>query len=159
MSPSRSRVLIASKCKSFGDSRRRTRYDSNAAPVPIARPRPPIVGGTMPRGSNSLTKLTRRDRRDTDPVSAQGKTMRVITDRGLGQQLISSVLTTAALRHADREALYCSGTGRRFTFRELNERSNRLATSFSARGFLEGGVIRVFFPHPAPTVGKYYPLS
>jgi acyl-CoA synthetase (AMP-forming)/AMP-acid ligase II len=46
--------------------------------------------------------------------------MNQIADRGLGQQLIASVLTTGAVRHAEREAVYCSATGRRFTFRELN---------------------------------------
>ena len=85
--------------------------------------------------------------------------MRVITDRGLGQQLISSVLTTAALRHADREALYCSGTGRRFTFRELNERSNRLAQSFSARGFRKGAVIGFLCPNRAEIVEIYFALA
>ena len=85
--------------------------------------------------------------------------MRVITDRGLGQQLISSVLTTAAVRHADREALYCSGTGRRFTFRELNERSNRLAQSFSARGFRKGAVIGFLCPNRAEIVEIYFALA
>src|ERR1700676_4324478 len=74
-------------------------------------------------------------------VSAGSASMDQITDRGLGQQLISSVLTTGAVRYADREALFCSGTGRRFTFRELNVRSNRLAHVFSARAFRRGDVV------------------
>jgi acyl-CoA synthetase (AMP-forming)/AMP-acid ligase II len=49
--------LIASRCKSFGDSRRRTRDDSNAAPVPIARPRPPHRRRYNAPGLEFTTKL------------------------------------------------------------------------------------------------------
>src|SRR5258707_5171837 len=66
-------------------------------------------------------------------VDAGSENMNKIVDRGLGQQLISSVLTTGAVRHADREALYCSGTGRRLTFPEIQFPRNRFGHAFTAR--------------------------
>jgi len=85
--------------------------------------------------------------------------MNHIADRGLGQQLISSVLTTGAVRYADREALYCSGTGRRLTFRELNVRSNRLAHAFSGRGFRKGDVVGFLCSNRAEIVEIYFALA
>lgn len=46
---------------------------------------------------------------------------------GLGHLTVGNLLTTAALRHGPQEAFYCSATGRRATFAEVNERCNRLA--------------------------------
>jgi fatty-acyl-CoA synthase len=85
--------------------------------------------------------------------------MNRVGDRALGQQLISSVLTTGAVRYADREALYCSGTGRRFTFRELNERSNRLAHAFSALGFRKGDVVGFLCANRAEIIEIYFALA
>src|SRR5258708_368709 len=80
-------------------------------------------------------------------------------DRGLGQQLISSVLTTGAVRHADREALYCSGTGRRLTFHEPNLRGSRLAHAFTARGFRKGDGVGFLCSNRAEIVEIYFALA
>jgi fatty-acyl-CoA synthase len=85
--------------------------------------------------------------------------MNQIADRGLGQQLIASVLTTGAVRYADREALYCSGTSRRFTFSELNARSNRLSHAFSERGFRKGDVMGFLCSNRAEIVEIYFALA
>jgi fatty-acyl-CoA synthase len=85
--------------------------------------------------------------------------MKPTADRGLGQQLISSVLTTGALRYADREALYCGETGRRLTFRELNVRSNRLANSLTARGLRKGDVVGFLCSNRAEIVEIYFALA
>ena len=61
--------------------------------------------------------------------------------RALGGQLVASVLTTGAARFADREAIYCAGTGRRYTYRELNARTNRLAHAMAALGWRTGDVV------------------
>ncbi len=47
--------------------------------------------------------------------------------RALGKAVVGPLLATAARRFRDREAFFCAGTGRRFTFRQTNERCNRLA--------------------------------
>jgi fatty-acyl-CoA synthase len=45
---------------------------------------------------------------------------------------------TAAARYRDREAIYCPLTGRRFSFREVNERMNRLANALIGLGVGKG---------------------
>jgi fatty-acyl-CoA synthase len=45
---------------------------------------------------------------------------------------------TAAARYPDREAVYCLMTGRRFSFREVNERMNRLANALIGLGVKKG---------------------
>src|ERR1700682_2781877 len=92
-------------------------------------------------------------------VDAGSENMNKIADRALGQQLVSSVLTTGAVRYADREALYCSGTDRRLTFRELNARSNQLAHAFSTRGFRKGDVVGFLCPNRAEIVEIYFALA
>jgi fatty-acyl-CoA synthase len=54
--------------------------------------------------------------------------------RALGKAIVASAITTAARRFRDREALYCVTTGRRFSFREMNARCNRLAHGLAALG-------------------------
>lgn len=45
---------------------------------------------------------------------------------------------TAAARYRDRPAVYCSMTGRSFTFRQVEERMNRLAVALLGRGVKKG---------------------
>jgi fatty-acyl-CoA synthase len=45
---------------------------------------------------------------------------------------------TAAARYRDREAVFCSMTGRRFSFREVNERMDRLANALISQGVKKG---------------------
>ena len=47
--------------------------------------------------------------------------------RALGKAVVGPLLATAARRFRDREAFFCAGTGRRFSFGLTNERCNRLA--------------------------------
>ena len=47
---------------------------------------------------------------------------------------IGSFLKVASIRYRDREAVYCSSTGRRYTFLELNNRVNRLANGLMGMG-------------------------
>ena len=47
-------------------------------------------------------------------------------------------LKVAAIRYRDREAIFCASTGRRFTFLELNRRTNQLANGLMAMGLKKG---------------------
>ncbi len=58
-------------------------------------------------------------------------------DRSLfraSQATQANLLKTAAARYRDREAVFCSMTGRRFSFREVNERTDRLANALLSLG-------------------------
>ncbi len=50
----------------------------------------------------------------------------------------ATLIKTAAARFRDREAVFCSMTGRRFTFRHVEERTNRLAVALIGRGVKKG---------------------
>lgn len=52
--------------------------------------------------------------------------------RSLGHMRVGSLFKTAAVRHPDREAVFCAGTGRRVTFKQLNSRVNQLAHALAS---------------------------
>lgn len=80
-------------------------------------------------------------------------------NRSLGKMLVGNILTTAAIRHPDALAIYCSGTGRRFTFRETDERANRLAQALLNAGFRKGDVVAFLTSNRAEIVEIYFALA
>ena len=60
--------------------------------------------------------------------------------RALGKAIVGNILTTAAVRYRDQPAIFCSTTDRRFTFREIDNRANRLAHALLSLGFRKGDV-------------------
>src|SRR5262249_54797617 len=60
--------------------------------------------------------------------------------RALGKMLVGNMIVTAAARYPDRQAFRCGATGRCLTFRETNERSNRLAQGLMDLGLVKGEV-------------------
>lgn len=79
--------------------------------------------------------------------------------RGLSGMLVGNVLVTAATRFQDREAFYCAGTGRRFTFRQINQRVNRLANSLLAMGLRKGDVLAFLSTNRVEVVEIYFALA
>ena len=73
--------------------------------------------------------------------------------------LVGNILATAAVRFADREAFFCSGTNRRFTFRQTNERCNRLARGLSDLGLAKGDVVAFLSGNRAEVVEIYFALA
>jgi acyl-CoA synthetase (AMP-forming)/AMP-acid ligase II len=73
--------------------------------------------------------------------------------------LVGNILVTAALRHPDRESYFCSGTGRRFTFRQTNERVNRLANGLTALGLGKGDVVAFLSTNRVEMVEIYFALA
>jgi len=66
------------------------------------------------------------------------------------------ILTSAALRFRDREAFFCAGTGRRFTFRQTNERCNRLANGLSGLELRKPDVVAVLCGNRAEMPEIYF---
>ena len=79
--------------------------------------------------------------------------------RGLGQMLVGNVLATAAARYPEREAIHCSGTGRRLSFRLINERTNRLAHALTGLGLRKGEVVGFMCSNRAEAVEIYFALA
>lgn len=79
--------------------------------------------------------------------------------RALGKMLVGNIIATAAARAPDKLAFYCAGTGRRFTFRDTNERSNRLANSLARLGLGKGDVLAFVCGNRAEMPEIYFALA
>ena len=79
--------------------------------------------------------------------------------RSLGKMLVGNMLATAAIRFADSPAIYCSSTDRRFSFREVNDRANRLAQALLGAGLRKGDVVAFLTSNRAEIVEIYFALA
>lgn len=72
---------------------------------------------------------------------------------------VGDYLKIAAIRYRDREAIFCSSTGRRFTFMELNRRTNQLANGLMAMGLKKGDTTAFVCTNRAEIVEIYFALA
>lgn len=79
--------------------------------------------------------------------------------RALGKMLVGNIIATAAARAPGKLAFYCAGTGRRLTFRDTNERCNRLANALAALGLAKGDVLAFLCSNRAEMPEIYFALA
>jgi fatty-acyl-CoA synthase len=79
--------------------------------------------------------------------------------RALGKMVAGGILATAALRFRDREATFCAGTGRRFSYAQTNERCNRLAHGLTDLGLRKPDVVGFLCNNRAELVEMYFALA
>ena len=77
----------------------------------------------------------------------------------LGKMLVGSAISTAAIRHPNDEAYICSTTGRRLTFRQVNERCNRLAHALMNLGYKKGDVVAFLSTNRVEVAEIYFALA
>jgi fatty-acyl-CoA synthase len=82
-----------------------------------------------------------------------------MTQRALGKMLVGNIIVTAAARAPNKVAFYCAGTGRRFTFRQVNERCNRLANMLARLGLAKGDVVAFLCSNRAEMPEIYFALA
>lgn len=80
-------------------------------------------------------------------------------DRALGKMVAGAIVASAALRFRDREAIFCAGTGRRFSYRQTNERCNRLANGLAGLGLRKPDVVAFLCNNRAELVETYFALA
>jgi len=80
-------------------------------------------------------------------------------NRSLGKMLVGNMLETAAIRFPDSSTIYCSSTDRRFSFREVDNRTNRLAQALLGAGLRKGDVVAFLSSNRAELVEIYFALS
>jgi acyl-CoA synthetase (AMP-forming)/AMP-acid ligase II len=80
-------------------------------------------------------------------------------NRSLGKMVIGNILSTAAMRYPNAPAIYCSSTDRRFTFRDVDNRTNRLAHALSSIGLKKGDVLAFLSSNRAEIVEIYFALA
>jgi acyl-CoA synthetase (AMP-forming)/AMP-acid ligase II len=79
--------------------------------------------------------------------------------RALGKMVAGNILLTAARRFRDREAIFCTSTNRRFSFRQLNERCNRLASALAGFGLEKPDVVGFLCNNRAELPEIYFALG
>ncbi|XP_064798154.1 long-chain fatty acid transport protein 4-like [Oncorhynchus masou masou] len=62
-------------------------------------------------------------------------------------------------RHGDKTALIFEGTGEKWSFRQLDEYSNRVANLLLQRGFVEGDVVALFMESRSQYVGLWLGMA
>src|SRR5580704_6991188 len=77
----------------------------------------------------------------------------------LGKMLVGNIIVTAAARVPDKLAYYCATTGRRFTFRDTNDRCNRLANALARLGLVKGEVLAFLCSNRAEMPEIYFALA
>lgn len=82
-----------------------------------------------------------------------------MTQRALGKMLVGNIIVTAAARVPHKVAFFCAGTGRRFTFRQVNERCNRLANALTRLGLAKGDVVAFLCSNRAEMPEIYFALA
>ncbi|MCY1401634.1 Long-chain-fatty-acid--CoA ligase FadD13 [compost metagenome] len=77
----------------------------------------------------------------------------------MGKMVVGQILGTAAIRFAERESFFCTSTQRRFTFRQTNERCNRLAHGLAGLGLRKGDRVAFLSSNRAEMVETYFALA
>ena len=88
-----------------------------------------------------------------------GGAERSAAKRALGKMVVGALMSSAARRFRDREAIFCAGTGRRFSFRQINERCNRLVHGLAGFGLRKGDVVAFLCNNRAELVEIYFALA
>lgn len=77
----------------------------------------------------------------------------------IGHMSVGNLVRTAARRYGRREALYCASTGRRLSFIEVHERSNRLANALLSLALPPGSVVAFICSNRAEILDMYAALA
>ncbi|TAJ82109.1 class I adenylate-forming enzyme family protein [Reyranella sp.] len=80
-------------------------------------------------------------------------------ERSLGKMVVGNILTAAAIRHPESPAIYCAATDRRFNYRQVEERTNRLAQTLLGLSFRKGDVVAFLTSNRAEIVEIYFALA
>uniref|UniRef100_A0A3B3WUA0 Very long-chain fatty acid transport protein n=1 Tax=Poecilia mexicana TaxID=48701 RepID=A0A3B3WUA0_9TELE len=72
---------------------------------------------------------------------------------------LPKIFAETVQRHGDKTALIFEGTGERWTFRQLDEYSNRVANLLLDRGFKEGDVVALFMENRSQYVGLWLGMA
>jgi len=72
---------------------------------------------------------------------------------------IGRLLKNAAVRYRGKEAVFSVNTGRRLSYLELNERTNRLANALTDRGFRKGDLLAFLITNRSETIETYFAIA
>ena len=79
--------------------------------------------------------------------------------KATGTLTVGNIIKVASVRFRDKEAIYCALTGRRFTYGEVNRRTNSLANGLLGLGAKKGQVCAFLMYNRAEIVETYFALA
>lgn len=79
--------------------------------------------------------------------------------KALGTLAIGRIMKNAAIKYRDKEALYCLTTGRRFSYLELNEQTNRLANGLMDLGLKKGDAVAFLMTNRSEIVEIFFAIA
>ena len=72
---------------------------------------------------------------------------------------LPKIFAETVRRYGDKTALIFEGTGEKWSFRQLDEYSNRVANLLLQRGFVEGDVVALFMENRSQYVGLWLGMA
>jgi len=82
-----------------------------------------------------------------------------MVQKATGTMAVGNMAKIAAIRYGEREALVCTSTGRRYSFKQINERVNRLANGLMGMGLRKGDTAAFLCTNRAEIVEIYFALA
>ncbi len=79
--------------------------------------------------------------------------------KATGTLTVGNILKVAAARYGNREAVFCTLTGRHFSFKQVNERVNRLAHGLLSFGFKKGDKCAFLAYNREEMIETYFALA
>ncbi|MGZ6230169.1 MAG: class I adenylate-forming enzyme family protein [Syntrophales bacterium] len=79
--------------------------------------------------------------------------------KATGTMAVGRLLKNAAIRYRDKEALSCLTSGRRFSYLELNERTNRLANGLMDLGLKKGDMVAFLMTNRSEIVETFFAIG
>jgi len=79
--------------------------------------------------------------------------------KATGTMAVGRLLKNAATRYRDKEALYCLASGRRFSYLELNERTNRLASGLLGLGLKKGEMVAFLLTNRSEIIETFFAIG
>ncbi|MGZ6206678.1 MAG: AMP-binding protein [Syntrophales bacterium] len=79
--------------------------------------------------------------------------------KATGTMAVGRLLKNAAIRYRDKEALSCLTSGRRFSYLELNERTNRLANGLMDLGLKKSDMVAFLMTNRSEIVETFFAIG
>jgi len=79
--------------------------------------------------------------------------------KATGTIAVGRLLKNAAIRYREKEALYCATSGRRFSFLQINERTNRLANGLVGLGLKKSDMVAILTTNRFEIVEYYFAIA
>jgi len=79
--------------------------------------------------------------------------------KATGTMAVGRLLKNSAIRYRDSEAVYCVTTGKKISYLQLNERTNRLANGLTDLGFKKGDMVAFLITNRHEIIETFFAIA